>query len=67
LAFHLRLNMLQIAKATNYFISGLGNDEKNSLFITTAFRNIQKAASLAIAGDTVFVMNGTNKNQAAAA
>jgi parallel beta-helix repeat protein len=57
------LMMLQSAKATNYYTSGLGNDSNNGLSTTTAFRNIQKAANLVNAGDTVFMMNGTYKSQ----
>jgi parallel beta-helix repeat protein len=46
------------ANATNYFVSGVGNDTNNGLSPSTAFRNIQMAADTVLPGDTVFVMNG---------
>lgn len=48
--------------AKNYFVSGTGSDSNNGSSPTLAFRNIQKAANLVNAGDTVFVMNGTYKS-----
>jgi Ricin-type beta-trefoil lectin domain-like len=45
--------------ATNYFVSGNGRDDNDGKSIANAFRNIQKAADLVNAGDTVFVLNGT--------
>ena len=47
-----------LANATNYYVSGNGDDSNNGLSTSTAFRNIQKAADLTNPGDTVFVMNG---------
>lgn len=49
--------------ATNYYISGSGNDNNNGLTTTTAYRNIQKAADIVNPGDTVFVMNGLYNTQ----
>lgn len=42
-----------------YYVSGTGSDHATGLTELTAFRNLQKAADLVQAGDTVFVMNGT--------
>jgi Secretion system C-terminal sorting domain len=46
------------SNATNYYVSGTGNDTNNGLSTTTAFRTIQIAADTVMPGDTVFVMNG---------
>jgi parallel beta-helix repeat protein len=51
-----------VSSAKNYYISGTGSDSKDGSSTTLAFRNIQKAANLVNAGDTVFVMNGTYKS-----
>jgi len=51
-----------LANATNYYVSGNGNDTNNGLSTSTAFRTIQKAAELTAPGDTVFVMNGLYTN-----
>jgi hypothetical protein len=48
--------------ATNYYVSGTGNDINNGLTPTSAFRKIQRAANATQPGDTVFVMNGTYTN-----
>jgi Secretion system C-terminal sorting domain/Right handed beta helix region len=45
--------------ATNYYVSPFGNDNSDGQASSTALRSIQKAANLAVAGDTVLVMNGT--------
>ncbi|MGL4612181.1 MAG: right-handed parallel beta-helix repeat-containing protein [Trueperaceae bacterium] len=42
-----------------YYVSGSGNDSNNGLSQSTAFKTLQKAASLTNPGDTVLVMNGT--------
>ncbi|MEH2249921.1 choice-of-anchor D domain-containing protein [Nostoc sp.] len=44
---------------TTFYVSGTGNDKSNGLSQGGAFRNLQKAADLVKAGDTVYVMNGT--------
>ena len=50
------------AFATDYYVSGSGNDGNNGLSTDTAFRNIQTAADLTKPGDTVYVMNGLYTN-----
>ncbi len=51
LSFHLLFS-------STYFVSISGNDSDNGLSPNTAFRSIQKAADLAIAGDSILVANG---------
>ena len=52
-----------LANATDYYVSGTGNDDANNgLSTSTAFRTIQKAADLTNPGDTVFIMNGLYTN-----
>ena len=47
-------------KATNYYVSNTGNDSNNNgLTISTSFLTLQHASDLLVAGDTVFVENGT--------
>lgn len=41
------------------YVSGTGSDSNTGLSTGQAFRNIQTAASLMVAGDTTYVMNGT--------
>ncbi len=45
--------------ATNYYVSATGVNTNDGKSTTTPFLTIQKAADLTVAGDTVFVMNGT--------
>jgi parallel beta-helix repeat protein len=45
--------------ANIYYVSGSGADSNAGLTAATAFRTLQKAASLTAPGDTVLVMNGT--------
>ena len=45
--------------ATNYYVSNSGSNSNDGLSLGTAFLTIQHAADLAVAGDTVFVENGT--------
>ena len=46
-------------KATNYFVSNSGNDSNNGLTLNSSFLTIQYAADIVVAGDSVFVGNGT--------
>ena len=47
-------------KATNYYVSNSGHDvNNNGLTISTSFLTLQHASDMLIAGDTVFVDNGT--------
>lgn len=46
-------------KATNYYVSNSGNNTNNGLTTTNAFLTLQHVANIVIAGDTVFVENGT--------
>lgn len=46
--------------ASNYYVNAAtGNNSNNGLSIDKAFKTLQKAADKTVAGDTVFVMNGT--------
>ena len=45
--------------ATTYFISPTGNDSANGKSDATAFKTLQKGASVLIAGDTLMVRPGT--------
>ncbi len=45
--------------ATNYYVSATGANSNDGKSPTTPFLTIQKAADLTVAGDTVFMMNGT--------
>ena len=45
--------------ATNYFVSPTGNDNNNGLTLPNAFLTLQQAADQVVAGDTVFVADGT--------
>jgi parallel beta-helix repeat protein len=45
--------------ATTYFVSNNGNDSNTGLSLATAFENIQYAADIVIAGDSILVENGT--------
>lgn len=47
------------AKPINYYVSTFGKDSNNGKSTTTPFKNIQTAATLAKAGDTVYIMGGT--------
>jgi Right handed beta helix region/Pel9A-like, right handed beta helix region len=55
-----------ISSATIYFVSTEGNDS-NSGSSDQAFRHLSKAASIAVAGDTVIVKDGVYDNEAAVA
>jgi Right handed beta helix region len=44
---------------TYYVDAAMGRDSSNGLTLATAFLTIQKAASVAVAGDTVYVRTGT--------
>jgi parallel beta-helix repeat protein len=48
-----------VTKATNYYVSNAGDNSNNGLSIGNAFLTLQFAADTAVAGDTVFVENGT--------
>ncbi len=56
--------MLTVAQANTtgrkFYVSGSGNNSNNGLSANSAFRTLQKAADLVKAGDTVYVMNGTD-------
>lgn len=47
------------AFSTDYYVSNSGSNTNDGLSLANAFLTIQHAANLAIAGDTVFVENGT--------
>lgn len=48
-----------LLNATSYFVSNSGNNSNNGLSLATAFSTLQHAADLVVAGDSVFVENGT--------
>lgn len=45
--------------ATNYFVSTTGNNSNTGLTLANAFLTLQHAANQVVAGDTVFVADGT--------
>jgi hypothetical protein len=45
--------------ATNYYVSTSGSDSNNGLSLGTAFRNIQRANAFVVAGDVVYIADGT--------
>jgi len=48
------------AVATNYYVNATtGNNSNTGLSVDKAFKTLQRAADKTVAGDTVFVMNGT--------
>ena len=49
--------------ATDYYVSSTGNNSNTGKTSTSPFLTIQKAHDLTVAGDTVFVMNGTYSSQ----
>lgn len=51
-----------LLSATEYFVSGAGDDKNSGTTPDSAFRTIQKAANLANPGDVVSVMNGQYSN-----
>jgi len=61
LAFLLVLTVMSnfCMKANNYYVSNSGNDANTGLNLANAFLTIQHASDIIIAGDTVFVENGT--------
>jgi len=46
-------------QATNYYVSNSGNNTNDGLTTTNAFLTLQHAADIVVAGDIVFVENGT--------
>jgi parallel beta-helix repeat protein len=48
-----------IVSATNYYVSNSGSDSNDGLSITTPFQTVHKGVSMAFAGDTVYIRNGT--------
>jgi parallel beta-helix repeat protein len=59
------LGSAHISEATNYFVNATsGNNSYSGLSPDKAFKTLQKAAGLTVAGDTVFVMNGTYRKDA---
>lgn len=44
---------------TSYYVSNSGNNNNDGLTLQTAFSTLQHAANLVVAGDTVFVEDGT--------
>lgn len=48
-----------ILSAVDYYVSPSGNDSNNGTSLSTPFLTIQKAASVAQAGDTVYIRAGT--------
>ncbi|QHW32980.1 carbohydrate-binding protein [Paenibacillus rhizovicinus] len=45
--------------ASNYYVAPGGSDSNNGTSLGTPFKTIQKAASVAAAGDTVYIRGGT--------
>ncbi|MBM7565786.1 carbohydrate-binding protein [Paenibacillus sacheonensis] len=45
--------------ASNYYVAPSGSDGNNGTSLGTPFKTIQKAASVAAAGDTVYIRGGT--------
>lgn len=52
------------AKATTYYVSKTGNDTNNGS-LTNPFLTISKAASIAVAGDTIYVYEGVYRERVA--
>ncbi len=48
-----------LSDAATYYVATTGNDSLDGLSLTTAWRNIQKAANTAVAGDVIRVQPGT--------
>lgn len=56
----LSLSPVIVTAATSYYVDGTsGNDNNNGTSTGSAFKTIQKAASVAVAGDTVYIRGGT--------
>ena len=51
------------ASGTTYFVSAQGSDSKNGLSESNSFRSITKAASVAKAGDVVYIKAGNYGNE----
>ncbi len=49
----------QLYSQTNYYVSNNGNNSNDGLTLANAFLTIQHAADLVVAGDTVFIDDGT--------
>lgn len=47
------------AWTVEYYVSGSGSDDNTGRASNAAYRNLAKAASVVVAGDTVWIMNGT--------
>ncbi|MDP2216034.1 MAG: PKD domain-containing protein [Methanolobus sp.] len=52
------LFLSQSALAATYYVSPSGNDANNGLSTSSAWKNPSYAASKAVAGDTIYLMNG---------
>jgi len=63
ISLFLFLNLIQIANATNYYVSPNGNDAKDGKSLANAFATIQKGHDVSMAGDTIFVADGTYKEE----
>ncbi|MCC5656609.1 DUF1565 domain-containing protein [Nostoc sp. XA010] len=48
---------------TLYYVSGIGNDKADGASEAAAFRTLQKAVDLVVAGDTVYIMDGIYTNK----
>jgi hypothetical protein len=65
LKFSLIISLLfainSVTSAIDYYVdqSSLGNDLNNGTSLSTPFKTIQKAASMAVAGDIVYIRTGT--------
>jgi PKD repeat protein len=57
------LLLSQPAIAATYYVSPSGNDANNGLSTSAAWKNPSYAASRAVAGDTIYLMNGIWYNQ----
>lgn len=51
------------SSGTTYYVSSSGSDSNPGTSINAPFQTIQKAADVAVAGDTVFIRGGTYREQ----
>jgi len=56
------LHITLFVSASNWYVTGLGNDSNDGKSVSKAFLTLQKAADLVQPGDTVFVGNGVYSN-----
>src|SRR3989339_615542 len=53
------ISAISVLNATVYYVAMTGNDTNNGTSLSTAFKTIQKAANIMVAGDTCYVRQGT--------